>query len=512
MDFLFNAKDFTPEKRIVSMKRIRILSLTVFTLLAAMVVPAQSRAQGADPTTQLQTLFQSILDEQAAATTNGATLKMDGPIEVEPAGSYYAVTLPPLTLEYQDGQKIQIGMISINASAADKPGNWKMTLALPTPITGFDASGKETMRISLGEQKVAGIWNEALKNFSKLDANYQNVRIDFPANNGFVSLKQALIRYDFTKAADGTWSGPAYFEAVDSAWNLPTLSSEGTAEKLSFNSTIDQFSPELVNTGNGLIFSPALLSNTSLYKALNKLDIKIEANNFHSKFAPPAIKPAEYTLASGALSLQLDKVLSGTMDARLGIDFTEFKANGATSDLGSLLPQNGSINLMNKNIPAGTLADAFAGAGQDAVAVPMLIMKIPALLSQAGTFVETKNSYISNNDYRIDLGATMRADITAVNNATGQGRLAITGLDRLLANLQVITSKNGKYREPARMLEQLKTVGKVETGKNNDFVHVFDVLLDPKGALTVNGKNLSEVIGKPASPPAVPAPAVQQTE
>lgn len=507
------------KKRIVGMRGFMIQKLLMLALFVTLSWNAPAHAQGT-PEARLKEIAQTILNDQVARfagnTSRPATLKMDGPIGVEPAGDYYAITMPQLSLQYADGQKLNIGMLSINASAADKPGEWKMTVALPTPMVGVDAAGKENLRIVLGDQKVAGIWNESIKGFTKLDAAYKNIRLDFPANAGFVDIAQALVRYDFTSNAQNLWSGPAYFEAANASWKLPTLYAEGNTGKISLNAKIDQFSTALAGVNNGLIFSPAMLTKPGLYKAVNGMDLKIFAENAHiAQNNPKAGKAFDYNLGAGETSLIMKKTNTGSMDANLSLNFAGLKNNKAVDELADVIPSQGDITLTNKNVPAGALADIFVATPQAALSMPMMILKIPALLSQSGTFIQTENSYISGDKYRIDMDALLRADITALNSATGEGHVEFKGLDNVLASLQIIGTKNphtpyGLFcRNAAAFLERVKTLGKVKNAPDNDFIHTFDVVMGKDGAILINGQN-AMTAGK-SSPAAVPPPAVQKT-
>jgi hypothetical protein len=470
----------------------------------AQTPPAPAAAAAATtPEATLKSLFETLLADQArrlaADKKAPAKLVIDGPVSVEPAGNYYAITLPLLSLEYKDGRKIRIGMISINASPAGQKGEWKMTLALPTPITGSDPDGTNTMTIALGEQKVAGLWNERLNGFTKLDAAYKNLRVDFPANGGSATIDGALIRYDLSQDEAGAWAGPAYFEATGARWRLPTLFSEGTTQKLSWSAKIERLSGELASSG--LLVSPALLGDPRIYTALNALDNTLSAETLNFTLRPGQADQARYTLKTGQARLSLNNVLSGAADTDLSLDFSGFSYAGADQPMVDLAPDHGRINLIQKRLPVASLSQAIGTDG--AAALPMLMIQLPLLLPQAKTSAEIKDSVLAGKSYSL----TMNALIKAENGLNGEGRIAFAGLDSVLASLQVAGSDARKpyapfCRSAAAFLETIKPLGRVEPGDGQNFVHVFDLKTAPPPVfMTVNDQPLAGLLM-----PSAPAP------
>lgn len=463
------------------------------------------------PEDQLREIVQTILDRQAERISNnlhtGAKLEMDGPLDIEQVDNYYAITLPLLSLHYKGGQKIQIGMLSINALPAEKPGQWKMTLALPTPMIGFDTKGVETIRITFGEQKIAGLWDSSINNFTKLDATIKNLNVNFPANQGFSNAEGFLIRYNLETENGQSWSGPAYFETTGASWSLPNAKTQGRAARLSLSAEIDHYTPQ-PGAVYDLFFSPQMLASPRTIKDIQGLKAELGAQNLDLTLQQQA-NPAHYTLQNA--SLKLDKSEQETMDLGAQLDFNALTYEGADHDLAALLPSSGHIVLANKNLP---IKPALSTLGNDpamsALTIPMLIANLPEMLSDAGTYVQTENSSLHGKDYKLDLDAIIRADKTAINKMRGEGHAAFTGLDTVLAALQVAATNQSLsllgpvYKNMAAALEKLKEVGRIEADKDNNFVHKYDVILDPSGLLLINGKSYSEIMNpdKPVKPPA----------
>lgn len=155
----------------------------VFTTCLALLlfIPAQALAETSPETAQkLDKMFSKMLDSYAdKAEKRGFTLLQDGQIMVETANDrYYAVTLPSLSLKYPEGGTLKIGMIAANVLPTEKADEWKISMAIPTPIVFYNKSNTPEMRIHIGGQNFSGIWNERLNSYSKFDGRYQDIRIE----------------------------------------------------------------------------------------------------------------------------------------------------------------------------------------------------------------------------------------------------------------------------------------------------------------------------------------------
>src|SRR5262249_41361620 len=86
---------------------------------------------------------------------------------------------------------------------------WVMSVAIPTPIIMLGAKGEKEFQIDIGKQGAAGIWNEALQHFTKLDAKYQGISMRSFDGSFSALIPQASVLYDLQEDASGLWSGPA---------------------------------------------------------------------------------------------------------------------------------------------------------------------------------------------------------------------------------------------------------------------------------------------------------------
>ncbi len=195
--------------------------LALLTLLALLIAPA-ARAQDTDARAQiLKAQLEGFLENQKSmALKNGCKLATKGDITVEKASGYYAFTLPHITYTDSKGVRSEIGMIAINA-VPEGTDDWKVTLALPTPINSFNSAGSAIFKTDIGTQNASGVWNEKLGHFTSVNATLNNVQLNDLLKQssmtvGALNLSSALTEKDaeaYTGSARATLDNISIFEA-----------------------------------------------------------------------------------------------------------------------------------------------------------------------------------------------------------------------------------------------------------------------------------------------------------
>lgn len=484
---------------------------------------------------RIKAMFTGMLERQvqnAARPGEPRKIEIDGEVTVEPVKDYYAVTLPRMRVLYPGGERIEIGMISANVTAPEaagplKPGQWKMTVALPSPIPGYDKDGVEIMRVSLGSQRAAGIWDEALENFIKLDARYSGVKIDFPASRGHIEVPGLSILYNLAEDGDKRFSGLVSFEFQKPAWDIPAMETKGGIGRLAFRMDLERFAAEYLKKTGGFLPEKMDFTNPDFFKAGDGVKISLKAGD--AEFSTPAmpasgLRNGAFKLADGAFDFSLSDVLSGVADGSASLVFSGLKAGpdtaGGAADPGdpsALIPAQGQIRISHENIPVASLLQVMAGsAGAGQMAGLGLMLRIPALFSQAGSRLEIRQSSVGNARYRVDMDGQMAADIAAMLGVTASGKMSFAGLDEVIS---ILRAAPGRYQSrpdiagglnvARAFLEDLKLRGKVRpaTGKPPEPVYDYDFRLEPSGIFTING--IGALPGLPAAPsaPAAVPPA-----
>ncbi len=477
----------------------------VFLALLAYSPGAGAAEINAEGAAKLKGIFENFLSYQKSITEMGgaaAKLEYDGAITVEPAGNYYAITLPHARMLYPGGEKLDIGMVSINASPYDTPGQWKMAVAVPTPIVLMDAAGKPEFKVSLGAQKAAGIWDEGLENFAKLDAQYGNILIESAKGDFIVRLPDSRILYDFAKAADGRWSGPGSLVVKNIDGLFGSRKSTAKIAEIKADFSINQYNPAALREYKtrltawldkvakqappGAAAPPDQAQGAELADMLTSLLLN-SANGFRAEYAvsgveishinPQTNAPQSMKIGRGFFGLDMNGFLADKVALSLRFGYDGFDIAPVPPGFEGILPAGMNIDFAFQNIPIRQLGELGKNAAVGAALQPEMaplaglsfIMKTPAILSQAGTTLNVVNNFVGNRDYRFDLNGSARADINAVNSFTGAFKGVFKGLDKLLGRVQAIAadpanpaSENAKNLSASLMT--MKASGKPETG------------------------------------------------
>lgn len=529
------------------MKLSRIILALVFFFIA---LPASAAGEiTREGAAHLKAVFESILRDQAKiiGARGQETLEQQGDIIVEKAGKFYAVTLPHLQVQNTDGTRLELGIISINASPHDPEntkGQWKMTIALPTPITFFDEKGREIMRISMDGQQAAGIFHENSQQFSKLDAKYTGITIEGITPTYKATIPEIIARFDMDTGDDGRWSGPAYIEAKNINITKDNNAKTVNLAKLKAAFDIDRFDPVSALTyrkrlitlaDKGMLKTDRISQQTSqelgsaLYDAMTK-----GMNGFDSSYniedltiTNTASLDGEkdiFKMDTATLALGTGGFLDENAYMTMNYGYSGMSASTIPPDRKDILPADANIDLKIKNIPftrlvqvvQNVLGNGEKNAESLKIASFGLLLKVPALLSNAGTVIELNNNYIGSDLYRADINGEIKADIAAANSATANIRGTFRGLNALLQKLKSLketvtakkpTVKPEKISRIITTLEWLKTIATEDKATNGKAVHVFDFIMNDKGQILLNGKDV-KTLPKPQT--TKPAPEIKQ--
>lgn len=183
--------------------------LLLLTLSFLLFAPA-AKAQGLDPQVAiLKGQIEGFLEAQKiTAQKNGCLFATNGDLTVEKANGYYAFTLPHITFTDAKGVRSELGMLAINATP-DGTDNWKISMALPTPVNSFNPSGKQTFRTDLGAQNISGVWNVKLGHFTNLNGSIATVKISNLVEQTTMTVANASLNALLSETTPGTWSGKA---------------------------------------------------------------------------------------------------------------------------------------------------------------------------------------------------------------------------------------------------------------------------------------------------------------
>ena len=491
-------------------------------LICLSMIPAISHAadindEGAK---RLETLFTTLLEDQKEAMqASQAKMTTTGDITVEQAADYYAVTLPEITVTDMEGDRTHLGFIAINATPTNNPDNWKMSVAIPTPILRKDAQGKTTTEINIGSQRMVGLWLGRMQNFSQLKASYKDiVATTQPKNNRF-NIGDISILVNLEETKEGLWSGPSKITLSDMSVDTPEeedVLNLGEAVLLATITDIDplkykEATKEIGNVeiyGNKPHHSLGLI-NKILKASGDAVSVKGSLANLNMKTTATENKPAkEIKLEKIAFDYGIDGIQNDNVNLTLGLNYRGDKKKEEQSDK-ALMPHTADarINLTNfpmtKIIALGekTLPQNDSNPDAQKVAALQAMMTLPQLLSESGTTLAIKETKYGNDTYFVNLEGMLQANKNSLLGASGEMLLKVTGLEKLRTALQAESTEEDtkEQRVIDQALKRLEFVEKISEKKGN--AHISKLTLGEDGKIKINGRDAKAVMrGEPADP------------
>jgi len=506
----------------------RIIIITLFCLFFA-VSPAQAAidAQGA---AKLREMFTGMLEASKADLDNGkGGLKLDGDVMVEPSEGYYAVTLPHLTSVTPDGSRTEIGIIAINAIPADTPDQWKMTLAVPSPIVHYGPKGEELVSIKIGKQHFSGIWHEKLGNFVKLKAGYQDIAVRARTDEGFdASIPDMTVVYDLADNGNGLLSGPTNFSLT--GMHMKFLDGGeariGKIEAVTdiYDYSIDKAAAYRENLrALGESYQAGEASASALHaKALYKLvtdfvsgawdGFKIDARMTDMNMTRPPIpgSPAGvFKLSRAGFGLGMRGFRNNSVTLHFDFGYDGLSLTPPPADFDKTAPTRAAVDISITGVPFAEISSVGQASLESAAQAPALakiagiqaLMAMPQILSQAGTKIILKDTVAANDHYSILANGTVVADVKAVNGATGKGRIEVAGLETLAALMneklqdpKLPPPEKEKLQKTVSMLAVMQMVG--QQGKNAEGkpVRTYDLEMNAQGQTLLNGADINVLL------------------
>lgn len=470
----------------------------------------------------------AVTDWQAYAAAYEMTLELDGPVMVEPNGTYYAVTLPGLKIGDMDGARVEMGMVAINAMPAAKPGQWKMTVALPTPISRFDENHKLETLVTIGAQNLAGIWDEDLSSFAKINATYSQIVAMTPDRKPFLTIANTTLDGDLEKNAKGLWSGPARITLNNLALQDPN-GTKGSAGSLTFVYKVKDYAPaatraygtkmealnESIAAGDGkTVSADHLRGMLALLGELMETESDAVSFSFTLKdaalsaSAPQKAPARQVAVESLQAGMDFNNFHSPHPGMRLWTDYEGLRLTAPAQNTQSI-PKTARMDISIDKIPfkalLGLAQQSLQMAGTNAqmgnIALLNGLMTAPKLLAEAGTTLTVKDSHIRHPDYDVTIDATAIADIKALLSATGAGTVKVRGLDKLIAetkNRASLPNQSAQMKNTGQKLLKnltlMQIVGTKEKGAAGEDLHVYRFTLGQDGKMMLNGSDLSVLL------------------
>jgi hypothetical protein len=492
------------------------------------------------------------------------TLKMEnislvatGDLLVEPMGTYYAVTYPHfdlLGLNEKTGEKLDLGVFKLNMQPGDKDKQWKVTMAMPSPVRYLDKTGKEALRIDLGTQKFSAVIDENYPMPLMLDFQLQSIKIGDPAQNLAVTVGEIAAKINYTEEAPGIWSGPSGFSVKNilvankgpaakepGQFSIGEIKATGVVSKMDMN-MVKQYQAKIAELGE-TGFNPDKSSPESmnaLFKIISdygiqqadSMKLQIDANNINfsqDKPEPGQVEPVKVAISNFGYGADIAGMKGDKSNGQLNLALSGWSVSpaGKTSDLEKYIPQTVNLKFGYKDLPHKALMEQLGALAQQGIALkddktaaqPQMMamqamMTVPALLGQAGTVFTINDTQISNSLYNLNLNGAFNASQQAMYGGTGSLKAVFGGMDALVTDLQAMTQNPATKPDTVQQITQalqglamVQMLGQQGTDATGKPARTYDFSVDATGATKLNGTDLQTLMG---GAPAVAAPSPAQ--
>ncbi|MCB9991009.1 MAG: hypothetical protein H6867_06475 [Rhodospirillales bacterium] len=509
---------------------IKTVFLTFTALFFLLNTPANA-AINAQDAEKLKGIFQELLTEYSTvAKDSEAELIAEGEILVEPNDFYYAATLPHLTLKYDDGSKLEVGMLALNVMPGDTPEQWKMTLAIPTPLVFYDGNGARAITTNIGSQNFAGVWHEPLKNFLKINAQYKDVEINGNLDNFKLSAPNVVITSSLDQSKDGLWSGPANmmvsdlkidagnggYAAVKDIALTSAITDYSLDAAINYQEQINALSESYDSGDNPSGSSSHILGIYNMIfgflgEGLDGFSVGVTMKGFEIGKPENSATPAETVkIGNTGLAFGMEGFRSGSVNMSLKTGYHDFALTPLNEDYSKATPNNVDIDLSVNNLPykeivnlgRNSISMATQGSPEAGkLAGLQAIMTLPQLLTQAQTSLALKNTAFGNTHYNVKINGDMTANLKAVTGATGKARTEVAGLENLIQALQqsstnpdLDATKKQSLQKTLSMLAVLQMAGQMDKDDKGQDIRVYNLELNEQGQALLNGTDLQMVM------------------
>ena len=493
------------------------LLVAFFTLLLFFAAPAHAVDINDQGAAKLKTMFSDMLEKQKKeAEASGSTMETEGDLAVEQADTYYAVTLPELKVLNPEGGYVKIGMVAMNVTPTEKADEWKMSVAIPTPIIFTDKDNKEEIQINISSQRAGGVWSEELNNFSKLIANYKNITFGPAGRQAVASIGQVDILGSLTKNNENLWSGPTKFNIKDLK-----ISGDKPNDSLSVNNVQIEASVEGFNAKK----------QQELVSKLQSEDGNIKSDSIILAFLETAGQGSDFKMSINGVKAQSPKtgnvsidtlfMNSGFSQAEKGKINTniEFGYNGlGTTSQTSMTPKQVKFDLALKNLPiediiqqAITLYEPGNREGAQRVAALQMMMTVPQMLSKSDMAILIKDTNLISDSYQVKVAADFAANPNSPLGFAGALNMNFDGLDETLNKLKE-ASVMASEEEKQKLFRSVGIFSMVQQKcPKSGSTYQCELSLTNDGKLLLNGEDASPLLmggmgaamdGASAQPPA----------
>jgi hypothetical protein len=437
-----------------------------------------------------------------------AEVEWYGPVKVEAEGEHYVVHLPPSSVQDESGARIEIGTIRLDVEPmAD--GAYKVAALLPADIPMFDEDDSHMADLTIGAQRFEGVWSAAVENFLSVDADFRSLAVRSPDDSARIDLDSLIVRQNLEQNSPGRFSGPSNLSLGKLMLMGPGGVSLLKIDRLDLSSAVESI--DLAQQGRlsrefGTLESTDIDSAESaaeikrqlrlLYDLLGRVSIDLKADGIT---AHDPDSGTDIAIADLGASLSVSGLRDGKSRIGLGYRHTGFSLTPDPS-IGEMMPREIDAFLQVTGLPNDGLWRAlidYVNAVQKSgkhVADEQAGAKVFDLLAKAGSRFEVSKFRFLSPNVESSLEGHAVLDAKAPFSSTGEARAVIRGFEDAIKTLSAEkpTAEVQQALAMASMVQMLGQIGKDEAGRD---VRIYDLRFSPDGKVTLNGADMSALMG-----------------
>ena len=527
----------------MTFKKIRLFALGV-SAFAIAGLAGYSAANAAKPVDVDGAIYlQNKIQEMLARPNMGITAA--GEVDVEAAGTYYAVTLPHLRLDMPtppsqtqpQGGKVafDFGISALNMVPTDVEGRYVFAQSLPTPWRYY-VNDQEVFRLAIGKQKTNGIVDLPMNLAMRLDAQYDNiVMTDVRTEKPILVIDSVTGKGGYDEKTAGMFTGRIPVEINGLKLYGGGLEPFLTVNKIKFYGGYTDLSRE--NSIKCVQQMQVVDKQVQSYiKQAQVIDPPVIAGYLDSVLAcmgimadgmegglviegvqvGPALAAAAGMQNVSLNSLYIQSFFKDIFKEKMGVsmNFGAQKVNMQPRPPGysAYAPDSFHVDIGLDNIPHGKLHEIIRGIlgmyskdAQSVVGNPAMLMmqvmtRLPQILNEAQSGIVANDVRISGKDWQAVLKGRVQSDINAIYGASGKGTLTFQNMDGFLnqvkAEAQDPNNPNATaMRNIITPLQMFHGLGKSDDKGGR----IFEFELTQQGNLMLNGQNVQQLLKPPAA-------------
>ena len=440
----------------------------------------------------------------------------------------FHILIPGVTFEIpakQQGHKsgaIDFGDVRITARPRPD-GRYRVRLVLPEKM-GVRESGGGTTAILIAKQRFDGIWAPELESFIKIDAAFENIRLQEPGARPLFRIGTVVMKADFLESTPGSWNGPVIATLRDLEFADKT--GKGRVHVGSVEMRTDARDMKLAEQSRFLRGMNATLMRFARSRegqAQKKRMTKAEARQllrifrtmprfFADATSETRIADITFSETPGAPPSTIKHLL--TRVSLKGLDKArssfEFRYEHSGFDVGEgagdgiawqLSPERMIVDLAAVRLPNDALWRALLDGIEAAAKDPKLgetlfADRVEAALLAAGSELRLNSLRFEAPGFLIKANGRVRADRGAVKRVNGELTMTVRGFDSLVGSL-VRSPKELGMAPMAPFVALISAFGEPGTDETGAPIRRYRLTLKRDGKVLLNGKETGGLIGAP---------------